>query len=73
MWVVVGGREEKKQWTHISLRWGGGNCVIVKKIKRERTMLRVAHKDTDRERVNGQTGDDNGKKDVYQRIEKSEI
>lgn len=36
-------------------------------------MLRVAHKDTDRERVNGQTGDDNGKKDVYQRIEKSEI
>lgn len=51
----------------------GGNCVIVKKIKRERTMLRVAHKDTDRERVNGQTGDDNGKKDVYQRIEKSEI
>lgn len=34
-------------------------------------MLRV--EDRDGERVNDQTGDDNRKKDVYQRIEKSEI
>lgn len=38
VWVVVGGREEKKQWTLDAYQpsLGGGNCVIVKKIKRER-------------------------------------
>lgn len=69
--------ERKKSNGRISAFAGGRklcNCEKNKKRKdMERTMLRVAHKDTDRERVNGQTGDDNGKKDVYQRIEKSEI
>lgn len=54
MWVVVGRDERKKAMDvgRISAFVEGGNCVIAKKIKREkgikRRMFRVTHEDTDR-------------------------
>lgn len=53
MWVVVGGERKKAvDVGRISAFTEGGDCVITKKIKREkgieRRMFRVTHADTDR-------------------------